>query len=260
MCGSEDECQWPGTSSEPSTDVSAEVALAKELLDAEYDLEAESNTTVPKPMPIPRKRKSGGEHTSGKITEEDDADAPGLSADDTDMFDSVHDVEEIDSDGTDLDDASWNMEFARLRLVANKAEEEAMEEAQREAVSKHVTKNMAAQKAWGEARQILTTCYVRTQAVPVTPVICAKCEENVAILRCLDCTGYSTAEGVPLCATCDIHSHPYAHFHRREHSLDGCWRALPATLQYDPIEKEWIPTRALLDKTKTPCIYLHSQS
>ena len=96
----------------------------------------------------------------------------------------------------------------------------------------------------GEGRQALFTAYVcSSQEVPATPRACAKCDSRDAILRCLDCTSYPPAGGVILCASCDEEEHPYAHFHKREHSMNGSWRALPANLQHDAVKEESVGSR-----------------
>ena len=135
----------------------------------------------------------------------------------------------------DAIDAIW---FSEL---ASELHKEDMKEEDRATVSKHFVKCTAGQKAQAEARETLACAYISTLA-PKT-ITCVMCGEADSVIKCSDCAG---GGGAHPCAACDTQAHPYAHFHRRQLAVLGCWQPVAPTIQYNCEEEKWLPTRTYL--------------
>ena len=111
------------------------------------------------------------------------------------------------------------------------------------AVSKEYnTRETASRRNWTQAIPPLVRSHVRRQGVvPREQQMCAKCGVAPSCMRCLDCSHLAASYDCFLCSSCDSVLHPYAHFHRRVHTLGG-FEAPLAMHEYVDVDDCGLPT------------------
>mmetsp|Transcript_16877 Transcript_16877/g.36711 ORF Transcript_16877/g.36711 Transcript_16877/m.36711 type:complete len:1216 (-) Transcript_16877:44-3691(-) len=115
--------------------------------------------------------------------------------------------------------------------------------------SRHFRKAQASEKRWGDVRDVLKRMYISSQRTVREDTLCTVCRQNVAVIRCLDCTttpavnhrisGVLSGGGGLLCGECDQRVHFFAHFHRRQDFVKGFWRPVPPSREFDAETQEW---------------------